>query len=49
MEMIPTVEGKNVTARVSGGSVFINSAKVTTADIDGSNGVVHIIDGVLMP
>merc|ERR1711865_189408 len=46
MEMIPTVEGKNVTARVSGGNVFINSAKVVTADVDASNGVVHIIDGV---
>ena len=49
MEMIPTVEGKNVTARVSGGNVFINSAKVVTADVDASNGVVHIVDGVLMP
>jgi len=49
MEMITTVEGQNVTARVSGDSVFINSAKVVTADVDASNGVVHIVDGVLMP
>merc|ERR1712028_285875 len=49
MEMITTVEGKSVTARVSGSSIFINSAKVTAADNDASNGVVHIIDAVLVP
>ena len=49
MEMIKTVEGKSVTARISGSSVYINSAKVVTADVDASNGVVHIVDGVLMP
>merc|ERR1740133_647338 len=49
MEMIKTVEGKSVTARISGSSVYINSAKVVTADVDASNGVVHIIDSVLMP
>ena len=48
-EMIKTVEGKNVTVRLAGGGVFINSAKVTTADIDASNGVIHIIDSVLIP
>jgi len=48
-EMIKTVEGKSVTARVSGDNIFINSAKVVTADVDASNGVVHIIDAVLMP
>ena len=49
MEMITTVEGQQVTARVSGSDIFINSAKVTAADNDASNGVVHIIDAVLMP
>merc|ERR1712028_159595 len=49
MEKITTLEGKSVTARVSGSSIFINSAKVTAADNDASNGVVHIIDAVLMP
>ena len=44
MEMITTVEGKNVTARVSSDGIFINSAKVTAADNEASNGVVHIID-----
>merc|ERR1712086_596044 len=49
MEMIKTVEGKNVTARVTGAGILINSAKVVTADVEASNGVVHIIDAVLMP
>merc|ERR1712166_1313835 len=49
MEMIKTVEGKNVTARVTSGGILINSAKVVTADVDASNGVIHIIDAVPMP
>jgi len=58
MEKITTLEGKKVTARVSApgsipgpglGSIFINSAKVIAFDNDVSNGVVHIIDQVLMP
>merc|ERR1712195_259483 len=49
MEMIKTVEGKNVTARVTSGGILINSAKGVTADVDASNGVIHIIDAVLMP
>ena len=48
-EMIKTVEGKDVTVRLSGKSVLINTAKVITADVDASNGVVHIIDAVLIP
>ena len=36
-------------ARVSSSAIFINSAKVTAADNDATNGVVHIIDAVLMP
>jgi len=48
-EMLKTVEGKYVTLRVSGKDIFVNSAKVITADIDASNGVIHIIDAVLMP
>ena len=48
-QMITTVEGKSLTVRIAGRSVFINSAKVTAADNDASNGVVHIIDSVLMP
>ena len=48
-EMLRTLEGKYVTTRVAGSTIFINSAKVTTADVQASNGVIHIIDAVLLP
>ena len=49
-ETLKTVEGKTLTVRVTNsGTVLVNSAVVTTADVLASNGVVHIIDGVLMP
>ena len=44
-----TLNGKNVRIRVSGMNVFVNSAKVTTADVMASNGVIHIINRVLIP
>jgi uncharacterized surface protein with fasciclin (FAS1) repeats len=48
-QMIKTVEGKDVTASLFAHRVFINKAEVITADIKASNGVVHIIDQVLIP
>jgi uncharacterized surface protein with fasciclin (FAS1) repeats len=44
-----TLEGKTLEVRVVGSEILINSARVTTANIGASNGVVHIIDGVLLP
>ena len=50
-EQLTTIEGKDLHVRVdpSSGSVYINGAKVTTADLSAANGVVHIIDTVLIP
>ena len=48
-ERLKTLEGNEVIVRLAGKEVLINSAKVTTADVTASNGVVHIIDGVLLP
>jgi uncharacterized surface protein with fasciclin (FAS1) repeats len=48
-QMLKTVEGKSVTVRLSAKTVLINSAEVTTANVEASNGVIHIIDGVLLP
>merc|ERR1712195_390415 len=48
-EKIKTVNGQSVTAHVSAAGVMINDATVKTADIAASNGVVHIIDAVLIP
>ncbi len=44
-----TVEGQAVAVRTEKGKVMINGAVVTKADIAASNGVIHVIDTVLMP
>jgi uncharacterized surface protein with fasciclin (FAS1) repeats len=44
-----TVEGAMVTVKVNGGKVMINNATVTAADVEASDGVIHVIDTVLMP
>jgi LPXTG-motif cell wall-anchored protein len=43
-----TLKGDNVTISLEGG-VFVNDSEVTAADIEGSNGVIHVIDKVLVP
>lgn len=44
-----TVQGSKVKIEVVDGSVMINDSKVTSTDIECSNGVIHVIDTVLMP
>lgn len=44
-----TVEGSKIKIKVVDGNVMLNDAKVTTADVKASNGVIHIIDTVLSP
>jgi transforming growth factor-beta-induced protein len=46
---VPTVAGPTVKVTIDGSTVMINDAKVTTADIAASNGVIHVIDKVLLP
>jgi len=46
--MAPTVQGGEVTIKTEGG-VMVNDANVTAADIEASNGVIHVIDKVIMP
>jgi len=40
---------KPITLVVKDGALYLNDSKVTTADVEASNGVIHIIDAVLMP
>ena len=47
--MVTTLQGTDVTVTINGNGVFINDAQVTTADVTASNGVVHVIDAVLLP
>ncbi len=44
-----TVEGRRIRIRTSGASLRINEATVISADVNASNGVIHVIDQVLMP
>ena len=46
--MAATVQGQELDINGSDG-VMINDAKVTAADVDASNGVIHVIDKVLLP
>ena len=45
---VATVNGKTIKITTSNG-VVVNMSKVTATDIDASNGVIHVIDSVLMP
>jgi len=46
---LTTVEGSKLKVMVKDGMVMVGNAKVTTADIVASNGVIHVIDKVLLP
>jgi uncharacterized surface protein with fasciclin (FAS1) repeats len=48
-ESVTTLEGAKLKVTITGGKVMINNATVTTANVNASNGVVHIIDEVLIP
>lgn len=45
---VPTVEGSTVALDTASG-VTVNGATVTTADVAASNGVIHVIDAVMVP
>lgn len=44
-----TAGGRSVAIKAMDGVVMVNNARVTTADIPASNGVIHVIDTVLLP
>ena len=48
-QMIGTLQGSDVTVTINMDGVFINEAMVTVVDIAADNGVVHVIDAVLLP
>ncbi len=47
--MAETLLGKDIEVEIDGSNVYINDAMVTVADIEADNGVVHMIDAVLLP
>lgn len=46
---VPTVQGSSITVTTSGGNVQVNGANVVQTDIVTNNGVIHVIDAVIMP
>ncbi|GIU93901.1 MAG: hypothetical protein KatS3mg012_0358 [Gaiellaceae bacterium] len=46
---VKTLNGQSVAIRVRGGKVFVGGARVTTPDVMASNGVIHVINTVLIP
>ena len=46
---VKTLQGQTLTISTKDGSVMVDDAKVIKTDIDTSNGVIHVIDSVLMP
>jgi uncharacterized surface protein with fasciclin (FAS1) repeats len=48
-QTITTLQSNDVTVTIDTSGVFINNAQVTVADIVATNGVVHVIDAVLLP
>lgn len=49
LDSAKTAQGQPVNIKVEGSRVMINKAQVTQADIEASNGVIHVIDTVLLP
>ncbi len=49
MNAAPTVQGSKVKISTKGGKVMIDGAEVVKTDIDATNGVIHVIDAVILP
>lgn len=46
---VTTLQGASLAIEVRNGDVFVDGAQVTSTDIEATNGIVHVIDGVLLP
>ena len=49
LQSVKTLNGQSLTIRVSHGNVTVGGARVIKADIGASNGVIHVINQVLIP
>ena len=48
-QSVTTVAGPPVQITVDGGTVMVNDSTVVTTDVEASNGIIHVIDTVLLP
>jgi len=49
LDSAKTVQGGNITIQHNGKGVMVNNARVVKADVAASNGVIHVIDTVILP
>ncbi|NIO49984.1 MAG: fasciclin domain-containing protein [Candidatus Aminicenantes bacterium] len=49
LQSATTVNGQQITIKVKGGKVMVDNAKVVKTDIECTNGVIHVIDTVMLP
>ena len=49
LDSAPTANGSDVRIRVENDTVFVNDARVVATDIAASNGVIHVVDTVILP
>ena len=49
MQSAKAVSGDTIAIRTSGGGVMVDNARVVTPDIAASNGIIHVIDAVILP
>jgi len=49
LKQATTVNGRPLNVKVTGGTVMVNDSKVTATDIAASNGVIHVVDTVILP
>jgi uncharacterized surface protein with fasciclin (FAS1) repeats len=49
LDSAKTVQGQSVQIAANGGKVMVNGAKVLKTDVVCSNGVIHVIDAVILP
>ena len=49
LDKATTLNGSDIKIKTVDGKVMINDSQVTTADVQASNGIIHVIDTVLLP
>jgi uncharacterized surface protein with fasciclin (FAS1) repeats len=49
MSQVPTVLGTPITVTVTEGKVRLNDSNVVATDVEASNGVIHVVDTVILP
>ena len=49
LNSVKTADGKSISIKTVKGDVMVNNARIAKADIVADNGVIHVIDTVLLP